>query len=134
MKRPEALAATSGRVEHFAKRNGADCTHNSPCYQVAEPPFDYTALPPDIGTEEKKPAARIQAARRLRRQHLARQVHRLGARVFFEFVDELDRVHRLGDDLDRRLERYGRLDRDLLHWVGGDRFAAGPLRAVGGSR
>src|SRR6266550_8738114 len=55
-----------------------------------------------------------QAQRRLRRQRHVEQVHRLGARVFFELVDELDRVHGLGDDLDRRLEAYAALDPDLL--------------------
>ena len=53
---------------------------------------------------------RNQAQLRLRRVHLARQVPALGDRVFFEFVDELDRVHGLGNDLDQRLERYAALN------------------------
>jgi hypothetical protein len=72
---------------------------------------------------------------RLRRQHLARCVHRLGARVLFELLDELDRHHDLGGDLDDRLERYAnRLSPELLAAVGGDRFAAPPMRAVAGGR
>ena len=75
-----------------------------------------------------------QAQRRLQRQHHVEQVHRLGARVIFELLNELDRVHGLGDDLDRRLERYARLDPDLLAALGADRFPAAPLRIVGGAR
>src|SRR5205814_7680640 len=33
--------------------------------------------------------------------------------------------HGLGDDLDRRLQRYARLDAELLHAVGDDRFSIG---------
>ena len=75
-----------------------------------------------------------QAQRQLRRQRHVEQIHRLGARALFELVDELDRVHGLGDDLDRRLERYARLDPDLLAALGADRFPAAPLRIVGGAR
>ena len=75
-----------------------------------------------------------QAQRRLQRQRHVEQVHRLGARVFFEFVDELDRVHGLGDDLDRRLERFAGADPKVLRELGGDRFPASPLRVVGGGR
>src|SRR5438477_795341 len=65
-----------------------------------------------------------QAQRRHRRQHLARQLHGLGARVVLELIDELDRVHGLGDDLDRRLERYAALDAELIAVVGADQFPA----------
>lgn len=75
-----------------------------------------------------------QAQRRLRRQQLAQQVHRLGARVLFEFLAEIDRYHDLGDDLDQRLERYARLEPDVLRAVGGDRFPPSPLRAIGRAR
>ena len=75
-----------------------------------------------------------QAQQRLRRQHLARQLHGLGARVLFELVDELDRVHGLGDDLDRRLERYAGADPEVLRALGGDRFPAPPMRLVGSAR
>jgi hypothetical protein len=73
-----------------------------------------------------------QAQQRLRRQHLARQVHHLGPRVLFEFIDELDRHHRLGDDLDRRLEKYASADPDLLRAFGGDRFPPLPTRQIWG--
>jgi hypothetical protein len=75
-----------------------------------------------------------QAERRLRRQHLALRVHRLGDRAFFEFIDELDRHHALGDDLDQRLEKYAGADADLLRAIGADRFSASPVRTVGGGR
>ena len=77
---------------------------------------------------------RNQAEQRLRRQHLIERIHRLGARVVFELLDELDRHHGLGDDLDRRLEGYAALDQGLLATVGGDRFPALPIRLVGGVR
>ena len=71
-----------------------------------------------------------QAQRRLRRQRHVEKLHRLGARVLFELVDELDRHHGLGDDLDRRLEAYAGLDAELIAVVGGDRFPASPVRGV----
>jgi hypothetical protein len=52
----------------------------------------------------------------------------------FELVDELDRHHALGDDLDRRLARYAAVNPQILAAVGGDRFPEAPLRAVGGVR
>jgi hypothetical protein len=80
-------------------------------------------------------AIRAQAQRRLQRQQLATRLHRLGARVLFELIDELDRAaHGLGDDLDNRLGRNAGLDPVLLAAVGGNRFPARPLRAVGSAR
>ena len=76
-------------------------------------------------------ADKSQALARLRRQHHVEQIHRLGARVLFELVDELDRYHGLGDDLDRRLEANAALAPDLLTALGGDRFPHAPLRFVG---
>jgi hypothetical protein len=75
-----------------------------------------------------------QALSRLRRQRLVERVHRLGPCVLFELIDEVDRVHGRGDDLDHRLERYAGPDPVLLAAVGGNRFLARPLRAVGGAR
>ena|SRR5437762_5968669 len=72
-----------------------------------------------------------QAQRRLRRQRHVEKLHRLGARVLFELVDELDRHHGLGDDLDQRLEAFAALDPGLLAALGADRFPAAPLRLVG---
>lgn len=74
------------------------------------------------------------AQERLRRQQLARRVHALGARVLFELLDELDRHHDLGSDLDRRLAAYAGLDPMVLAAAGGDRFPASPVRAIGGDR
>jgi hypothetical protein len=78
--------------------------------------------------------ARAEARGRLRRQHLASSLHRLGARPLFEFIDEIARHHGIGGDLDKRLERYARLDREVLHLVGGDRFVRKPLRVIAGGR
>jgi len=70
---------------------------------------------------------------RLRRQ---RQVERICCtpRLVFELLDELDRHHDRGADLDWRLERYSSVDPVVLAEVGGDRFAPLPLRAVGCGR
>jgi hypothetical protein len=75
-----------------------------------------------------------QAQRRLCRQRQVERLHALGARVVFELLDELDRHHRLGDDLDRRLDRYASLDPALVAAVGADRFPHPALRIVGVSR
>jgi hypothetical protein len=77
-------------------------------------------------------ALRAQATRRLRRQRLVERIHALGARAVFELVDELDRHHALGDDLDRRLQRYADADPELLRALGVHRFAPSPMRIVGG--
>jgi hypothetical protein len=82
-------------------------------------------------TQNPHPA---QALRRLQRQRLVERIHAFGARVVFELVDELDRYHALGDDLDQRLERYAALDPGLLAALGADQFPAAPLRLVGGER
>ena len=91
----------------------------------------------EIETGQEQPvdaisAAKSQALARLRRQRQVERIHRLGARVLFELVDELDRHHGLGDDLDRRPERYAALDDRLVAAVGADRFLASPQRVVGG--
>src|SRR3954470_4277027 len=75
-----------------------------------------------------------QAQRRLRRQRHVEKLHRLGARVLFELVDELDRHHGLGDDLDRRLEAYAGLDAELIAVVGADQFPPSPTLLIGGAR
>lgn len=78
------------------------------------------------------PVHREAVERRQRRQRWAAAVHRLGPRPFLEFLLELDRVHGLGDDLDRRLARYAGIDPGMLRAIGGDRFPAAPLRLVSG--
>ena len=76
-------------------------------------------------------AGQTQQRRRLRPQRQIERIHFLGARVLIELVDELDRYHGLGDDLDRRLEANAALAPDLLTALGGDRFPHAPLRFVG---
>jgi hypothetical protein len=71
-----------------------------------------------------------QANRRRRRQRMAELVWKLGARAFFEFIDELDRHYGLNDDLDRRLERFANADPALIALFGGDQFPAGPTRII----
>ena len=73
---------------------------------------------------------RIAAIRRLRRRRQIERIYALGVRAVFEVIDEIDRRHGLGDDLDRRLARYARLDPMVLSTVGGDRFANMPFRAL----
>jgi hypothetical protein len=75
-----------------------------------------------------------QALVRLRRQRQAEKLHRLGPRVLYELLEQLDRDHGLGADLDRQLERFAGLNRALLRALGGDRFAPLPLRLVGSSQ
>jgi len=63
---------------------------------------------------------------RLRVQHLAHRLHRLGPRALYEFILELgDR-----DAVLVRLEDYARMDPDILRGLGGDRFPHLPLRIV----
>ena len=69
------------------------------------------------------------------RQRLVGQIHGLGARVMFEIIDQLDREHELGSDLDLMLdERFAGLDPKILYPLGGDRFPQRPIRVVGGGR
>ena len=79
-------------------------------------------------------ALRAQASQRLHRQRLVERVHRLGARAVFELIDDLDRHHGLGDDLDRRLERCAEADPGLVDAFGGDRFPTSPTRLVRGGQ
>jgi hypothetical protein len=68
-----------------------------------------------------------------RRQRQCDLIWRLGARVFFELIDEIDRHYQLGEELDLRLERHAELDPELLSVLGGDRFAPRPMpRLVAG--
>jgi hypothetical protein len=76
-------------------------------------------------------AAEMNAA--LKQLRFQRQVERLcahGPRVVAELLAELDRHFDLGDDLDRRLDRYAALDPGVLAAVGGDRFPVTPIRMV----
>ena len=72
--------------------------------------------------------------RQFRRQRLVERVHRNGARVVFEFIDEIARHHPgIVEDLDQRLERYAAIDPETLAVLGGDQFPSRPLRLVGGA-
>jgi hypothetical protein len=78
-------------------------------------------------------ALRRRSEQRIRRQRQVRALHRLGARTVFEFLDELDRYHGLGGDLDQLLEAYAtRLTSEMLYVTRGDRFPALPIHRVGG--
>jgi hypothetical protein len=92
---------------------------------------------------ERGPAARVNADRagiwtrivpdtRLRRRRQCELIWRLGARFFFELIDELDRRHGLGADLDARLARYARLDPEILAAIGANQFPPAPLHIVEG--
>jgi hypothetical protein len=75
------------------------------------------------------------ADRTLCRQRQVEAIHRLGARVVFEFVDEIARRHsEIATDLDARLARYANIDPDLLEAVGGTRLIAYPIWAFGGQQ
>jgi hypothetical protein len=67
----------------------------------------------------------------LRRQRLVARIHRLGARVLYELLDELDR-HGIVSwaDVEPRLQRYAAIDPELLRVVGGDQFVPLPIHAV----
>lgn len=67
-------------------------------------------------------AKRLYAIRRLRPRRQVERICNLGARLVLELLDELDRYHDLGDDLDRRLGRYAELNPALLRITGGDRL------------
>jgi len=76
--------------------------------------------------------ASLQAAAlgHLRRERQIQRIHTLGPRVVFELIDELDRRHELGPDLDNRLGRYAALGPGTLRAIGGDRFPASPVRIM----
>jgi hypothetical protein len=81
-----------------------------------------------------RPQPKSQVLARFRRQRLVEQVHAFGARIAFEFVDELARRHpEIADDIDLRLGRYAELDPEVLRAVGADRFPVSPVRLIGGA-
>jgi hypothetical protein len=69
----------------------------------------------------------------LRRQRDVEKICRT-PRLVAELLDELARHHDIADDIDRRLAAYASIDPALLAAVGGDRFPASPIRAVGDAR
>jgi hypothetical protein len=77
------------------------------------------------------PRQSADALRRLRWQRYVEAIHPLGARVEFEFWDEVARHHPdLVDDLDQRLAKYAALNPEILVALGADKFAPMPIRVV----
>jgi hypothetical protein len=75
-------------------------------------------------------AKRASELRRQRRARYIDHVHKLGARVVFELVDEFARE--FGEErIDYWLARFAGLDPAILRALGGDELPARPLRAVG---
>ena len=64
----------------------------------------------------------------MRRQRLCARIRALGPRVFFELIAEIER-HGTAD-LDKRLERYRKLDPAVLRYLGADEFPTRPIRKV----
>lgn len=59
---------------------------------------------------------------------MVQHLHELGPRATYEFIAELARAH--GDDVVRRLERYGKLDPTVLRACGGDRLPPMPVHLI----
>jgi hypothetical protein len=79
---------------------------------------------------------RARARRRASRQQAVARVYKLGVRATFELVDEIICHHpELENEIDRRLDCYGRLDPEVLRLLGADQFPTmPPLCLVGSSR
>jgi hypothetical protein len=70
----------------------------------------------------------------LRRRSQVEAIRRLGPRALAELLDELRRHHpAIAEDIDQRLARYAALDPQILASVGGDRWPAVPIHAIGGA-
>ena len=65
-----------------------------------------------------------------RYEHLCRQVHALGPRVFGELLIEVAVATGRPDIVADRLQAYAQLDPEFVRAVGGDRFPAIPLQVV----
>jgi hypothetical protein len=87
--------------------------------------------PDEVRLDTTLAALRLAATRHLRRRRHVECIYRLGPRVVFELIDEIDKHHRLGDDLDQRLARYAAIDPLILGAIRGDQFAGTPTRIVG---
>jgi hypothetical protein len=79
------------------------------------------------GAEQMGVYASTASNTQLRRQGQCQTICRLGARVVFELIDEIDRHYRLGSDRDLRLEAYSRVSPELLRATGGDRMPLDPV-------
>ena len=78
-------------------------------------------------------ADQSQALARLRHQRAVVRICKI-PRIVAELLAEIGRHHGIEDDIAARLQRYARLDPDLLAALGADRFPAAPLRVVGSGR
>lgn len=68
------------------------------------------------------------ALQALRLKRDAGRVHRLGARVLYELLDEM--LQTGGPAILDIIERYANLDPEAVRAVGGDRFPTSPTRRV----
>lgn len=84
----------------------------------------------DIG-KDKIPANN---ASLLRRQRCAQRAWRWGRRTVFEVLDHIAREFNLECAVDHLLDRFAPLDLDVVRALGGDKFRATPLRAIGGGQ
>ena len=66
----------------------------------------------------------------LRLQRLAEYLHALGPRPVFEFCREIVEAHDIGADVQRRLERYARLNPVFFQALGGGHFPPDPIHGV----
>jgi hypothetical protein len=69
----------------------------------------------------------------LRRQRAIERICKI-PRLVAELLDEIGRHHGISGDIERRLDGYAGLDRNLLAALGADRFPFSPVRLVGGAR
>ena len=58
------------------------------------------------------------------------RVHSLGSRVLAELLAELGIERKIMPGIREKLERYGSIDPQTLHALGGDKFSPTPLREV----
>jgi hypothetical protein len=104
------------------------CTKEGPARGAAGLPGKSSFSGEGDPNNSSRPAtqARDPAADRTRLQFLIRQLHRLGERPLFHFIDELERSAPLREPL----EIYATLDPDFIKALGGDRFV--PFFAIDG--
>jgi hypothetical protein len=89
------------------------------------------AQQPSLTQTERRTQEQLQ----LRRQRLVERLHRLGARVTFEFIAEIAERFDISDQVDERLSAYtSRLSLQMLRVSGSDHFPPTPMRRVGGVR
>jgi hypothetical protein len=66
----------------------------------------------------------------LRFERNVQLLHDLGARAVFELLRELAAARSIRSEIEALVERYGRLDAEIVRAIGGDRFPPRPLRMV----